>query len=206
MRRRRAVLPDRVSPPVDLLLVGINPGMRSAAVGHHFAGPSNRFWRLLYDAGLVSERLRPEDDARLPEWGIGITNLVPRATAGIDTLMKAEYIAGLPVLRRKVRRWHPRIIAFVGVTLYRSVAGLRASDAVALGRQGVTFEGADVYVVPNPSGRNAHFPYGTMQSTWRELAAAVRGGGGAEDVRSRWEGESARPGVIERPPRRQVTE
>src|SRR5512132_287534 len=97
-------LKDHVHPGMRVLLVGINPGIRSAAIGHHFAGYSNRFWKLLFESGLVPESLRSEDDDRLPEWGFGITNLVPRATPGIDTLRPAEYEAGLRILRRKVRR------------------------------------------------------------------------------------------------------
>ena len=80
------MLPDQVRPPVRILFVGINPGVRSEAIGHHFAGYSNRFWKLLYGAGLVPEPLGPEDDGRLPEWGLGVTNLIPRCTPGIDGL------------------------------------------------------------------------------------------------------------------------
>src|SRR5436309_14674971 len=97
------MLPDRVRPPVRVLFVGINPGVRSAATGHHFAGYSNRFWRLLYESRLVPEPIGHEDDRRLPEWGLGITNLVPRPTPGIDTLMPDEWIEGAVGLRRKVR-------------------------------------------------------------------------------------------------------
>src|SRR5206468_7021488 len=100
-------LPDRVHPPVRVLFVGINPGIRSAAIGHHFAGYSNRFWKLLFDARLVPEPIGTEDDARLPEWGFGITNLIPRPTPGIDTLTPQEYVDGERALRRKVRRWQP---------------------------------------------------------------------------------------------------
>src|SRR5213083_1188879 len=114
-------LRDRVRPPLNVLFVGINPGIRSAAIGHHFAGYSNRFWKLLFDAGLVPEPIGPEDDGRLPAWGLGLTNLVPRPTPGIDTLRLQEYADGERVLRRKVRRWKPRIVAFVGVTLYRAI-------------------------------------------------------------------------------------
>src|SRR5262245_42714627 len=99
------MLPDRVRRPVRVLFVGINPGMRSAATGHHFAGYSNRFWKLLYESKLVPHPLGSVDDVRLPEWGFGITNLVPRPTPGINTLDEAEYLAALPALRRKVRRW-----------------------------------------------------------------------------------------------------
>src|SRR5579859_7179056 len=158
----RAILPplrDRVRPPVTVLFVGINPGVRSAQIGHHFAGFSNRFWKLLHDAKLVDEPLRAEDDDRLPEWGLGITNLIARTTPGIDTLRAEEYPAGERILRRKVRRWRPAIVAFVGVTLYRSIFDKPSSVPVRLGAQRDTFEGAHVFVVPNPSGRNANFSY-----------------------------------------------
>src|SRR4029077_6833945 len=109
------MLRDRVSPPVNILFVGINPGIGSDEIGHHFAGYSNRFWKLLYDSGLIPEPIRAEDDARLCEWGFGITNLIARRTPGIDTVVPDEYPAGLRILRRKVRRWKPRVVALVGV-------------------------------------------------------------------------------------------
>ena len=95
---------------------GINPGVRSALTNHHFAGPSNRFWKLLFDSGLVPERITYVDDHRLPEWGLGVTNLIPRPTPGIDTLRRDEDKDGLAQLRMKVRRWKPTVVAFVGVT------------------------------------------------------------------------------------------
>jgi TDG/mug DNA glycosylase family protein len=154
---------------VRVLFVGINPGVRSALTGHHFAGFSNRFWKLLYDARLVPEPIGTEEDCRLPEWGFGITNLVPRATPGIDTLKRSEYEAGLRTLRRKVRRWRPEVIAFVGVTLYRVVFARAAAEPVALGASNERFEGARVFVLPNPSGRNANFSYETMLAAFRSL-------------------------------------
>ncbi len=157
-----------------VLFVGINPGIRSALLGHHFAGYSNRFWKLLYDARLVPEPIGTEDDRRLPEWGYGITNLVPRATPGIDTLLPSEYVAGAEALRRKVRRWKPRAVALVGVTLFRSLFGKRASDAVHLGLQRERFEDARVFVLPNPSGRNANFSYEEMLAAFAELRRYVR--------------------------------
>ena len=164
------MLRDRVRPPVRILFVGINPGVRSAAIGHHFAGYSNRFWKLLYESGLVPTRIASEDDGRLPEWGFGITNLIPRATPGIDSLRPAEYASGLRTLRRKVRRWKPKVVALVGVTLYRSVFGLGASVPVTPGLQKERFEGAGVFVLPNPSGRNANFTYAQMLRAYRMLA------------------------------------
>jgi TDG/mug DNA glycosylase family protein len=152
-----------------VLFVGINPGIRSAVTGHHFAGYSNRFWKLLTESALVPEPVTYLDDRRLPGWGFGITNLIARPTPGIDTLRPAEYLAGLRILRRKVRRWKPRIVAFVGVTLYRIVREGRRSAPVALGPQPESFEGARVFVLPNPSGRNANFSYGEMLAAFRAL-------------------------------------
>jgi mismatch-specific thymine-DNA glycosylase len=169
-----AILPplrDRVRPPVRVLFVGINPGIRSAAIGHHFAGPSNRFWKLLFESRLVPEPIGTEEDHRLPEWGFGITNLVPRATPGIDTLRPAEYVAGALALRRKVRRWKPGVVAFVGVTLFRAVFAVRTGVPIPLGlqRQSTTLEGARVFVLPNPSGRNANFSYREMLAAFTQL-------------------------------------
>jgi mismatch-specific thymine-DNA glycosylase len=168
-------LKDRVTPPVSVLFVGINPGVRSAAIGHHFAGHSNRFWKLLFDARLVPEPIGPEDDSRLPEWGYGITNVVPRATPGIDTLTADEYTAGTVKLRRKVRRWRPGLVAFVGVTLFRVVFGRRAGAPVELGLQPELFEGARVFVLPNPSGRNANYSYPEMLEAFKALRGYVVG-------------------------------
>src|SRR4249919_3082018 len=109
-------LKDRIAPGLRVLFVGINPGIRSATIGHHFAGYSNRFWKLLFESGLLPTPIGAEDDERLPEWGYGITNLVARPTPGIDTLAPSEYAAGLRMLRRKVRRWKPDLVALVGVT------------------------------------------------------------------------------------------
>ena len=166
-RARRAALQDRIKPGVRVLFVGINPGIRSAETGHHFAGASNRFWKLLAEAKIVPEPIDWRSDGRLPEWGFGITNLVPRETPGINTLKPAECLAGIDVLRRKVRRFSPPIVAFVGVSLYRWV--FSAKGAVRLGLQRDTFEGAEVFVLPNPSGRNANFSYGEMLAAFRKL-------------------------------------
>jgi TDG/mug DNA glycosylase family protein len=153
-----------------VLLVGINPGERSAEIGHHFAGYSNRFWKLLHESALVPEPIGTEDDDRLPEWGFGITNLVARATPGIDTLRREEFAAGVRTLRRKVRRWKPEVVAFVGVTVYRAVYRKgRSSDAFSLGLQPDLLEGARVFVLPNPSGRNANFTYAQMLAAYRAL-------------------------------------
>jgi double-stranded uracil-DNA glycosylase len=171
-------LRDRIEPGVRVLFVGINPGIRSALTGHHFAGYSNRFWKLLYDSGLVPEPITTVDDGRLPEWGFGITNLIPRATPGIDTLTSAEYVTGVVTLRRKVRRFKPSVVAFVGVSLFRAIFAVRGS--IALGPQRETFAGARVFVLPNPSGRNANFSYTEMRQAFRQLARMIRADSAAE--------------------------
>ena len=165
--RRLPNLRDVISLPTRVLLVGINPGIRSATIGHHFAGYSNRFWKLLHESGLVTDPLKAEDDERLPEWGLGITNLISRATPGVSTLKPDEYVTGLRTLRRKIRRVRPAIVALIGVSLYRAIAGVKGP--VALGLQPATFEGARVVVLPNPSGRNAHFSYREMLAAFRTL-------------------------------------
>jgi double-stranded uracil-DNA glycosylase len=167
-------LEDRIGPGIIVLFVGINPGVRSATIGHHFAGFSNRFWKLLFEARLVPEPLRAEDDQRLVEFHYGITNLVPRPTPGIDTLRPAEYVDGLESLKEKVRRWKPPVVAFVGVTLFRSVFGIPAGKPISLGLQRrERFEGARVFVLPNPSGRNANFSYAEMLRAFKKLKALV---------------------------------
>ena len=155
-----------------MLFVGINPGVRSALTGHHFASFSNRFWKLLYEARLVPEPITFSDDDRLPEWGFGITNIVPRATPGIDTLRPHEYVAGRKRLLDKVRRFRPRVVALVGVTVFRAMFPER-KGAVALGLQKEQIGGAQVFVLPNPSGRNANFTYAEMLAAFRKLKRRV---------------------------------
>ena len=117
-KAREVKLPDHIQIGVRVLFVGINPGIRSAIVGHHFAGYSNRFWKLMYGARLIPFPLTYKDDWRLPEWGFGLTNIVARCTSGIQALRKQEYARGKTQLLRKVRRYQPQIIALLGVTLY----------------------------------------------------------------------------------------
>ena len=155
-----------------VLFVGINPGVRSALTGHHFAGFSNRFWKLLYESGLVPERVGYADDHRLPEWGYGITNIVPRPTPGIDTLTREEYMAGRLRLRRKVQRYRPAIVAMVGVTVFRAMFPERKGPVV-LGRQREPLGSSVVFVLPNPSGRNANYTYAAMLAAFRDLARAT---------------------------------
>ena len=161
-------LTDRIKPGIRVLFVGINPGIRSSLTGHHFAGFSNRFWNLLFESGLVPERITYQDDDRLPEWGYGITNIVPRPTPGIDTIAPDEYVAGRVRLRRKILRYRPPIVAMVGVTVYRAMYPER-KGAVTLGLQQERIGSTEVFVLPNPSGRNANFTYAEMLAAFRKL-------------------------------------
>jgi TDG/mug DNA glycosylase family protein len=171
-------LKDRIRPGLRVLFVGINPGVRSAQTGHHFAGYSNRFWKLLWEAGLVPERITSEADARLPEFGYGITNLIARPSPGIDSLTPVEYVEGWKVLERKIRRYRPQSVALVGVTLWRAILPLldlddRQRSALTRcscpGPQPVTIHGARIHVLPNSSGRNANFSYAEMLDAFRQL-------------------------------------
>ena len=151
-----------------VLFVGINPGIRSSLTGHHFAGFSNRFWKLLFESGLVPKPIGFADDDRLPEWGYGITNIVPRPTPGIDTLRPEEYVAGRARLRAKVRRYRPAVVALVGLTVFRAVFPER-KGSVSPGLQEERLGESAVFVLPNPSGRNANYSYAEMLSAFRAL-------------------------------------
>ena len=178
---------DRIRPGLRVLFVGINPGVRSAITGHHFAGYSNRFWKLLSDSRLAPGPIMYEDDDRLPEWDLGITNLIARPSPGINELRPAEYVEGWNVLDGKIRHYRPEVVALVGVTVYRAILPLldgapsaaarrrRASATPAgtrpsvIGPQPVTIHGARVFVLPNPSGRNANFTYAEMLEAFVRL-------------------------------------
>jgi double-stranded uracil-DNA glycosylase len=173
-------LTDRIGPGLRVLFVGINPGVRSALTGHHFAGPSNRFWRLLFESRLVSRALTFEEDASLSEFGFGITNLVERPSPGIDDLAPSEYLEGWSVLENKIREYRPEVVALVGVTLYRAIRPLVEDDPggtrriknsrpVPLGFQPASIHGARLFVLPNPSGRNANFSYAEMLAAFTAL-------------------------------------
>lgn len=170
-------LVDRIEPGVRVLLIGINPGVMSATTGHHFAGPTNRFWGLLYESGIVPEPVTHEDDDRLPQWGIGMTNLIARPSPGIDVLKPQEYLDGWKILEQKIDRFRPKIVAFVGVTMYRAlwkVLGHTEAPVIKPGFQKATVHGARLFVLPNPSGRNAHFSYADMLAAFTELGKAMR--------------------------------
>ncbi|MBI1845620.1 MAG: mismatch-specific DNA-glycosylase [Candidatus Rokubacteria bacterium] len=152
----RLHLRDRLCPRPRILFVGINPSLRSAAVGHHFAGPGNPFWRLLCAARLVPGPLTYEDDVRLPRWGLALTNIVPRPTRAASELSREEWTRGRRRLARLIASVEPEIVAFVGVTVYQAFFGARAAGGA--GRRPERIGRARVFVVPNPSGLNAAYP------------------------------------------------
>jgi TDG/mug DNA glycosylase family protein len=176
----RLRLRDRIRPGVRVLFVGINPGVRSAQTGHHFAGYSNRFWKLLYDSRLVPEPITAADDDRLPAFGYGLTNIVPRPSPGISDLQPEEFAEGARVLMRKLRTFKPEIVALVGLTVYRALL-LSLGDREVVRRRikpgwqtpTIPFP-ARLFVLPNPSGRNANYSYADMLAAFRALRRAVR--------------------------------
>jgi double-stranded uracil-DNA glycosylase len=151
---REKPVPDVVAPDLDVLFCGINPSLTSAARRHHFARPGNRFWPALHLAGLTPRLLAPEEDRELPAYGLGVTNVVSRPTRTAAELDAAELRAGALELTELVERWRPRALAVLGVTAWR-VAFDR--PRAALGLQPETVGGAATWVVPNPSGLNAHY-------------------------------------------------
>jgi TDG/mug DNA glycosylase family protein len=163
-------LPDLVAPGLRVLLVGINPSLWSGWSGRHFGRPSNRLWTTLHEAGLTPRRLAPEDTGELLAAGIGITNLVARATARADELSDDEIRAGVPGLQALVREWRPRAVAVLGVSAYR-VAFARPKAVV--GRQPGGLEGALLWVLPNPSGLNAHYQQPALTAEYAALRTAL---------------------------------
>lgn len=168
----RRGLPDHVRPGLRVLFVGINPGLRSAAVGHHYAGRSNRFWRLLHDSGLVPERLPAERDAELLRWEMGLTNLVARPSAGVGELRQRDFALGRRKLLARIRALRPEIVALVGLTVCQHLLPA-AGSRPAVGLRAESLHGARVFVLPNTSGRNAHYSYAAMLRAFKDLAKLV---------------------------------
>lgn len=149
-----ATVPDVIAPGLRVLFCGINPSLYSAVVGHHFARPGNRFWPALFAAGLTPRQLAPEEDGLLLDFGCGITNVVDRATARADELTTAELVAGAEQLTAKVERYAPRILAVLGISAWRAAFN---EPKAALGPRERTIGASRIWVLPNPSGLNAHY-------------------------------------------------
>ncbi|WP_297739305.1 mismatch-specific DNA-glycosylase [Mycobacterium sp.] len=177
-------LPDLISDRVRLLFVGINPGLRSVAVQAHFAPRGNRFWPALHRAGITdhlvdaSSGLAPADRDYLLDLGIGITSLVERATASADELTVVEFVTGRDKLDKMVRQYSPRAVAVLGITAYRAAFGDRRAK---LGQQISPYPPTELWVVPNPSGRNAHASLPRLAAAYGEVARAA-------GIPTRWDG------------------
>jgi TDG/mug DNA glycosylase family protein len=167
-----ATVPDLIGPGLKALFSGINPSLYSAAVGHHFARPGNRFWPALEAGGITPRRFSPSEGDELLRLGYGITNVVPRATATAAELAPGEYVAGGRELTRKVADYRPKVVAFLGIMAYRAAF---ARPEAAVGPQEVRIADARVWVLPNPSGLNAHYKLADLGTLFAELRAAVEG-------------------------------
>jgi double-stranded uracil-DNA glycosylase len=163
-------VPDVITRDLDVLFCGINPSLYSAAVRHHFARPGNRFWPAIHGAGFTRELLVPAREGELLHAGIGITNVVPVATASADELSREEYRQGVEALRRKLARYRPRTIAFLGLGAYRLASG---RPGATIGLQPEPFAGVVAWALPNPSGLNAHYQLPALIECYAALARAV---------------------------------
>ena len=159
-----------LGPDLLVLFVGINPSLRSAEVGHHFARPGNRFYPALHAAGITPRRLTPFEDGELPKYGIGSTNLVDRPTRAADELSREELRAGAAELERLVARIRPRIVAMLGLTAYRTAF---ARPKATWGPQEERVGGRPVWILPNPSGLNAHYKPADFARLYREVFEAA---------------------------------
>ena len=165
-----------LGPGLRVLLVGINPSLRSMEVGHHFARPGNRFWPTLHASGFTPRRLAPEEDSELLDYGIGVTNIASRGTRAADELSADELREGAVRLDALVREHAPGLVAIVGLTAYRTAFGRRKA---VMGLQEETIGGRPVWVLPNPSGLNAHYKpadFARVYAEAREYADAIAAG------------------------------
>ena len=167
-----AVVPDLVRPGLAVLLCGINPSLESGARGLHFANPTNRLWPTLHLSGWTSRRLRPEDTDELLAAGLGVTNLVPRATARADELDDEELRAGLPRVAALAEQVRPRLVAFLGLTAYRTATGRRSAQ---VGRQDGQVGPSGAWLLPNPSGLNASWQLPRLAEAYSALRRAATG-------------------------------
>ena len=164
-------VPDIIAPDLHILFCGINPSLYSAAVGHHFARPGNRFWRSLYAAGFTERLLAPFEDRDLLQFGYGLTNIVDRSSARADELDAEELVIGQQQLAAKVQHYRPQCLAVLGIGAYRTAFN---RPKAVMGRQDESLDGAIVWVLPNPSGLNAHYQLEDLKRVYRELLVAVK--------------------------------
>jgi TDG/mug DNA glycosylase family protein len=169
---RGRTVPDLIAPDLRVLFCGINPGLTSGAVGHHFAHPGNRFWKVLHAAGFTDRVLSPFEEAELLPLGLGVTNLVERTTAAAAELSAAELREGAERLAAKVRLHRPEVVAFLGLGAFRAAFGRRTA---ALGPQEEDIGGARVWLLPNPSGLQGRYGLAAMAEAFAEMGSATTG-------------------------------
>src|SRR5258707_8246013 len=165
-------VPDVIQPGLRVLFCGINPGLYTAAVGHHFARPGNRFWPALHTSGFTDRLLSPFNEQELLQLRLGVTNVVARATAAASELTRDDFVKGGRILRSKVRRYRPRIVAVLGVGAYRAAF---AQPKAVIGEQDEQVGAARVWVLPNPSGLNANYQLDELSRLFRVLRQAAEG-------------------------------
>jgi TDG/mug DNA glycosylase family protein len=163
-------IPDVISPGLKVLFCGINPGLYSAAIGHHFGRPGNRFWPAIFAAGFSLRLFSPYEDQELLAYGYGITNIVPRTTAAAHELSRVELIEGGKILEEKVQRFAPRFLAILGLTAYRAAFNMPLAK---IGLQTETIHNTRLWVLPNPSGLNAHFQLDDLAEIFWNLKMSV---------------------------------
>ena len=163
-------LPDVIAPDLGVLFCGINPGLYTAAVQQHFGRPGNRFWPTLHRAGFTPRLFHPSEQRELLPLGIGITNVVARATAAADELSREELVEGGKLLARKVKRYQPRYLAIVGVGAYRTAFD---RPKAKMGLQDETIGETKIWVLPNPSGLNANYQPAQLVELFAELRSAA---------------------------------
>jgi TDG/mug DNA glycosylase family protein len=167
---RVKTIPDVVAPGLSVLFCGINPGLYSAATGYHFARPGNRFWPALHRSGFTPRLLDPSEQEQLLEYGLGVTNIVARATARADELNREELRAGAEKLTELAARYAPEFVAVVGISAYRTAFDRRKA---VIGPQEERIAGSRLWVLPNPSGLNAHYQAAALAAAFRELREAT---------------------------------
>lgn len=161
---------DVIAPDLKILFCGINPGLYSGVTGHHFAKPGNRFWKTLHLAGFTEKQLLPSEERELLKSGLGITNVISRATATAEELRREEYVAGGEILRRKVVEFKPQYLAVLGIGAYRTAFD---KPKATLGLQPETIETTKIWALPNPSGLNAHYQLADLVRVYGELREAA---------------------------------
>jgi TDG/mug DNA glycosylase family protein len=167
-------LPDILAKNLAVVFCGLNPATTAAAAGHHFHNRSNRFWRVLHLSGFTPVQIAPEDDRSILDYGYGLTTAVARPTRRADEVSRGEFAASGEALARKLAPLTPRAIAFLGKAAYAQIA---KRPEVAWGRQAMPFAGAEVWVLPNPSGLNRNFQLDALAAAYREMRVTVMGDG-----------------------------